>query len=76
MHRHASAVLFLTHLGIIVNSSNPSKMLIYRFVLIAAAILLHANHVLAVELVGEAQMRARDLLSPAIEGGVRIRLFS
>jgi hypothetical protein len=43
-------------------------MLSHRFVLIAAAILLHANHVLAAEFVGDAQMQARDLLSGTVGG--------
>jgi hypothetical protein len=43
-------------------------MLSYRFVLIAAAILLHANNVLAAEFVGDAQIQARDLLSGTVGG--------
>jgi hypothetical protein len=50
------------------NSTIPSKRLSYRFVLMAAAILLHANNVLAAEFVGDAQMQARDLLSGTVGG--------
>jgi hypothetical protein len=38
----------------------------------AAAILLHANMVLAAEFVGDAQMQARDLLSATIGGRAKI----
>ena len=50
------------------NSPIPIKMPIHRMVLISAAILLHANNGLAAELVGDAQMQARDLLSGTVNG--------
>ena len=50
------------------NSPIPIKMLSHRLVLISAAILLHANNVLAAESVGDAQMQARDLLSGTVGG--------
>jgi hypothetical protein len=50
------------------NSPIPIKMPIHRLVLISAAILLHANNGLAAELVGDAQMQARDLLSGTVNG--------
>jgi hypothetical protein len=56
------------NLRIIMNSPIPSKESGYRFVLMAAAILLHANNVLAAEFVGDAQMQARDLLSGTVGG--------
>ena len=64
MHRRCSSYL---KLRIIVNTPIPSKVLNYRFVLIAIATLLHANHVLAAEYV-DAQMQARDLLSGTVGG--------
>ena len=54
------------------NLSIPSKKLSYRFVLIAATILLHANSVLAAEFVRDAQMQARDLLSGTVGGRAKI----
>jgi hypothetical protein len=50
------------------NSANPIKMPHHRFVLIGAAILLYANNVLAAEVVDDAQMQARDLLSGTVGG--------
>jgi hypothetical protein len=41
---------------------------IYRLIPIAAAILLHANNVLASDFVVDAQMQARDLLSGTVGG--------
>jgi hypothetical protein len=41
---------------------------IYRLILIAAAILLHPNSLLASEFVVDAQMQARDLLSGTVGG--------
>jgi len=49
-----------------------SKKLSYQFVPMAAAILLHANMVLAAEFVGDAQMQARDLLSGTVGGRAKI----
>jgi hypothetical protein len=57
---------------IILNSSIPSKKLSYRFVLMAAAILLHANNVLATEFASDPQMQARDLLSGTVGGRAKI----
>jgi hypothetical protein len=51
-----------------VNSLIPIKMLNHVLVLISAAILLHVNNGLAADLVGDAQMRARDLLSGTVNG--------
>ena len=50
------------------NSPIPIKMLNHVLVLISAAILLHANNGLAADLVGDAQMQARDLLSGTVNG--------
>ena len=50
------------------NSPIPLKTLIYRLIPISAAILLHANNVLASEFVGDAQIQARDLLSGTVGG--------
>jgi hypothetical protein len=65
-------VFFLFNWKIIMNLPIPRKMLSCSFVLIAATILLHANNVLAAELVGDAQMQARDLLSGTVGGQVKI----
>jgi hypothetical protein len=46
----------------------PIKMPNHVLVLISAAILLHVNNGLAADLVGDAQMRARDLLSGTVNG--------
>jgi hypothetical protein len=46
----------------------PIKMPSCRLVLMSAAILLHATGALAGELVVDAQMQARDLLSGAVSG--------
>ena len=54
------------------NSHIPGKTLSYRFVLMAAAILLNGNMVLAAEFVGDAQMQARDLLSGTVGGRAKI----
>jgi hypothetical protein len=50
------------------NSPIPIKMLNHVLVLISASILLHANNGLAAELVGDAQMQARDLLAGTVNG--------
>jgi hypothetical protein len=49
----------------------PSKKSCDLFVLLAA-VLLHANHVLAAEPVGDGQMQARDLLSGTVGGRAKI----
>ncbi len=54
------------------NSLIPGKELSCQFVLMAAAILLHANMVLAAEFVGDAQIQARDLLSGTVGGRAKI----
>jgi hypothetical protein len=71
MHR-LSGVLPNRNLRIIVNSHFLSKKLSYQFVPMGAAILLHANPVLAAEFVGDAQMQARDLLSGTVGGRAKI----
>jgi hypothetical protein len=58
------------------NSPIPSKKLSYRFVLISAAILLHANNVLGAELECDAQIQARDLLSGTVCGRAKIVAIS
>jgi hypothetical protein len=50
------------------NSPIPIKMLNHVLVLISASILLHANNGLAADLVGDAQMQARDLLAGTVNG--------
>jgi hypothetical protein len=68
-HRHASPLeVTLSNWRIIMNSPIPIKMLNHVLVLISAAILLHANNGLAADLVGDAQMQARDLLSGTVNG--------
>jgi hypothetical protein len=46
----------------------PGKMSHHRLVLISAALLLYVNNALAAEVVGDAQMQARDLLSGTVGG--------
>lgn len=46
----------------------PTKLLNHVLVLVSAAILLYANNGLAADLVGDAQMQARDLLSGTVNG--------
>jgi hypothetical protein len=68
-HRHASALeVPLSNWRIIMNSPIPIKMLNHVLVLISAAILLHANNGRAADLVGDAQMQARDLLTGTVNG--------
>jgi hypothetical protein len=58
----------LSNWRIIMNSPVPVKILNHVLVLICAAILLHASNGLAADLVGDAQMQARDLLSGTVNG--------
>src|SRR5260370_635265 len=60
--------IFTDNWRITMNSPIPFKTLIYRLIPLSAAILLQANNVLAAEYVGDAQMRARDLLSGTVGG--------
>jgi hypothetical protein len=71
MHR-LSGVLPGRNLRIIMNAHFLRKKSSYLFVPVAAAILLHANMVLAAEFVGDAQMQARDLLSGTVGGRAKI----
>jgi hypothetical protein len=66
-------VAFTTdHWSIIMKSFIPSNTLGRRLMLASAGFLLCANGALAAEVVGDAQMQARDLLSGTVGGRPKI----
>jgi hypothetical protein len=73
MSRRASARCLITYYWrFILKSFIPSNTLGRRLMLASAGLLLCANGALAAEVVGDAQMQARDLLSGTVGGQSKI----